>query len=53
MIWLSCYLVAQTFPLLNRSLGGAATFWVYGACSLAGLVFVALVLPETKGRTLE
>ena len=53
MIWVSCYLVAQTFPLLNRSLGGAATFWIYGACSLAGLAFVALVLPETKGRTLE
>ena len=23
------------------------------ACSLAGLIFVAFVLPETKGRTLE
>jgi SP family arabinose:H+ symporter-like MFS transporter len=54
-IWTACYLVAQTFPMLNDNpaIGPALTFWVYGACSLAGLVFVALAVPETKGRTLE
>jgi SP family arabinose:H+ symporter-like MFS transporter len=55
MIWTSCYIVAQTFPMLNDSptIGPAMTFWVYGACSLASLVFVAAMVPETKGRTLE
>lgn len=54
-IWTSCYIVAQTFPILNDSpaIGPARTFWVYGACSLAGLIFVAFAVPETKGRTLE
>jgi SP family arabinose:H+ symporter-like MFS transporter len=54
-IWSSCYVVAQTFPMLNDSpaFGPAATFWVYAACSLFGLLFVWAMVPETKGRTLE
>ncbi|MCX6884095.1 MAG: sugar porter family MFS transporter [Verrucomicrobia bacterium] len=54
-IWTSCYIVAQTFPMLNDNpaIGPATTFWVYGAFSLAGLIFVRLAVPETKGRSLE
>jgi SP family arabinose:H+ symporter-like MFS transporter len=55
VIWTSCYIVAQTFPMLNDSprIGPAITFWVYAACSLFGLLFVAVMVPETKGRSLE
>ncbi len=54
-IWTSCYIVAQTFPMLNDNpaIGPAKTFWVYAGCSLIGLLFVSAVLPETKGRSLE
>ena len=54
-IWVSCYVVAQTFPMLNDhpDIGPAKTFLVYAAFSLAALGFVILKLPETKGRTLE
>jgi SP family arabinose:H+ symporter-like MFS transporter len=54
-IWSACYLVAQTFPMLNDSpaVGPATTFWIYAAFSLAGLLFVLARVPETKGRTLE
>lgn len=54
-IWSSCYVVAQTFPMLNDhpSVGPARTFWIYGAFSLAGWVFVRRMVPETKGKTLE
>ncbi|HEY2082726.1 MAG TPA: sugar porter family MFS transporter [Verrucomicrobiae bacterium] len=54
-IWASCYLVAQTFPMLNDSaaVGPALTFWIYAACSLAALIFVFFLVPETKGRSLE
>ena len=54
-IWSACYLVAQTFPVLNDSpaIGPAKTFWIYGTCSLIGLLFVIACVPETKGKTLE
>ena len=54
-VWVSCYVVAQTFPMLNDSptIGPAKTFWVYAACCLAGFLFVLALVPETKGRTLE
>jgi SP family arabinose:H+ symporter-like MFS transporter len=54
-IWGSCYVVAQTFPVLNDSkvIGPTLTFWLYGAVSLLSFLFVWLAVPETKGRTLE
>lgn len=54
-IWTSCYIVAQTFPILNDSpvVGPAWTFSLYAAFSLAGFFFVLRAIPETKGRTLE
>lgn len=55
VIWSSCYIVAQTFPVLNDSppVGPALTFWAYSAVSAFSFVFVWLMVPETKGRTLE
>ena len=55
VIWTSCYIVAQTFPMLNDSpaVGPALTFWIYTGFSLAGLLFVGRMVPETKGRSLE
>jgi len=54
-IWLSCYIVAQTFPMLNDNpaIGPAKTFWVYAVVSLLSFVFVMAMMPETKGKTLE
>jgi sugar porter (SP) family MFS transporter len=54
-IWTSCYIVAQTFPILNDSqaIGPAMTFWIYALISLFSFVFVFALVPETKGRTLE
>ncbi len=54
-VWVSCYMVAQTFPMLNDSpaIGPAKTFWTYAAVSLLSFFFVLALIPETKGRTLE
>jgi len=52
-LWSACFLLTYTFPLLNSALGAAGTFWTYGAVCLAGAVFLAMRLPETRGRTLE
>ncbi len=54
-IWSACYVVAQTFPMLNdaQAVGPARTFWLYGFFSLLGFFFVLAWVPETKGKTLE
>jgi MFS transporter, SP family, arabinose:H+ symporter len=53
LLWLADFIVTQTFPRLRESIGPARTFWVYAFFSLLSTVFVVLMVPETKGRTLE
>ncbi len=52
-LWIACFILTYTFPLLNAKLGSAGTFWLYAAICLAGLVFIHCKLPESKGKTLE
>jgi sugar porter (SP) family MFS transporter len=52
-LWLGCFLLTYTFPLMNAALKTSGTFWVYAAICLAGLLYLSVYLPETKGRTLE
>lgn len=52
-LWSACFLLTYTFPILNASLGAAGTFWTYAGVCIAGACFLALKLPETKGRSLE
>jgi hypothetical protein len=52
-LWAGCFTLTYTFPLRNRALGPAGTFWAYAAICLLGFVFILLRLPETKGITLE
>jgi hypothetical protein len=52
-LWIACFVLTFTFPLLNQLLKTAGTFWLYSAICLAGLVFIVLRVPETKGKTLE
>jgi hypothetical protein len=49
----TCAVVPPTFPLLNRGLGPAGTFWIYSAICAAGFLFIRQRLPETRGKTLE
>lgn len=52
-LWVACFILTYTFPLLNASLGAAGTFWVYAVICFAGFFFVLVKLPETKGKSLE
>jgi sugar porter (SP) family MFS transporter len=52
-LWLACFVLTYTFPIMNASLGASGTFWVYAAICLLGGLFILKALPETKGRTLE
>ncbi len=52
-LWIACFILTFTFPILNKNLGPAKTFWAYAAICLAGFVFILSRVPETKGKTLE
>ncbi len=52
-LWTACFVLTYTFPLLNRALGPAKTFWIYAGVCAAGFALVKTQVPETKGRTLE
>jgi sugar porter (SP) family MFS transporter len=52
-LWIACFILTFAFPLLQRTAGIAATFWIYAAICFAGFVFVRAKVPETKGRSLE
>jgi len=47
------FAVSLTFLTLINILGSAGTFAIYGTLCIATLVFVWLVVPETRGRDLE
>jgi SP family sugar porter-like MFS transporter len=52
-LWIACFILTYTFPILNAKLGSAGTFWLYAGICVAGFVFILLKLPETKGKSLE
>jgi MFS family permease len=52
-LWVACFILTYTFPILNKMNGAAGTFWIYAAICFAGFLFILKTLPETKGKTLE
>ena len=52
-LWSACFVLTYTFPLLNKSLGPAGTFWIYAGISVFGFIFIRSRVRETKGKTLE
>ena len=55
-LWVACFVVVQTAQGLldtEEGIGPAATFWMYGGVCVVAFFFVALFIPETKGKTLE
>jgi sugar porter (SP) family MFS transporter len=52
-LWIACFILTYTFPILERNIGTGNTFWIYAAICAAGFVFIRLLVPETKGKTLE
>ena len=52
-LWIACFVLTFTFPVLNAALGPAGTFWLYSGICVIGFLFVLWRVPETKGKTLE
>ncbi len=50
--WIMAALISQTFPMFAEQLGWRI-FAIYGICMVGQLIWVLLVMPETKGVSLE
>ena len=51
--WAMNLLVAVSFLTLVAALGHAGTFWLYGLVAIGAWIFFYLLVPETKGKSLE
>ncbi|KAK7101483.1 proton myo-inositol cotransporter-like [Littorina saxatilis] len=51
--WTCNLAVSMSFLSLTEALTRYGTFWMYACLAFAGAILLALILPETKGRSLE
>jgi MFS transporter, SP family, galactose:H+ symporter len=51
--WGSNLIIALTFLTFVQVLGRSGTFWLYAIVGVGAWVFAFLLIPETKGKTLE
>jgi MFS transporter, SP family, arabinose:H+ symporter len=52
-VWTADAILNQLFPILRDTWGKSATFFVFAAILIPQFYFVWMVMPETKGRSLE
>ncbi|XP_058814671.1 facilitated trehalose transporter Tret1-2 homolog [Topomyia yanbarensis] len=53
ILWIFAFLAIKYFSTLFEVLGMHGTLLLFSSCSLAGTLFVALYVPETKGKSFE
>jgi len=51
--WAGVFAVTKWFQAVVDATSSYATFFGFGVINMIGVVFIALLLPETKGRSLE
>lgn len=51
--WFVGFVITKSFASLQLTLGMYGAFWLFGACSLVGFIWVVRCVPETKGKSLE
>jgi len=52
-LWLVGFLGNQCFPLMQKHWGNDWTFWSFSAAALLAVICLMVLVPETKGRSLE
>ena len=52
-LWLACFLLTYTFPIINAQLGASGSFGLYCVICALGFLFIFKKVPETKGVSLE
>ena len=51
-LWVSNFIVVQNFPWMVEKIGGGS-FYIFSLVCFVTFLFVLLMMPETKGKTLE
>ncbi|XP_015120401.1 facilitated trehalose transporter Tret1 [Diachasma alloeum] len=51
--WLMAFVVTRFYSPVDAALGSDWTFWIFAIICAVGVAFVLLVVPETKGKSLE
>ncbi|KAF2900528.1 hypothetical protein ILUMI_05660 [Ignelater luminosus] len=51
--WILVFLVTFSFPIMNSSLGGHITFYLFAIIMVIGTFFVYTYIPETRGKSLQ
>lgn len=51
--WAANFIVGATFLTLLNTMGNAQTFWLYGALNALFILVTLVLVPETKGVSLE
>lgn len=51
--WACAFLVVQFYPWMEATMGTNVAFGIFAALFLAACLFIAVYVPETKGKTLE
>ncbi|MCT3026862.1 sugar porter family MFS transporter [Pediococcus parvulus] len=51
-VWMADFAVSFIYPILMSALGLSAVFRIFAGCGVLCLIFVYLVVPETKNRTM-
>jgi len=53
VLWTVNAAISFVFPVIVEALGSSPTFLIFAAINVISFIFVWLVVPETKGRSLE
>ena len=53
MNWLSNMIISATFLTLLENIGTSSTFWLYSGLNIIFIIITILMVPETKGISLE
>lgn len=52
-LWITGFLGNQLFPVMQKDLGADGTFWCFSIGALITVFLTGLLIPETKGLSLE
>lgn len=53
MLWIANAVITFSFPLLVAAAGVGSTFAIFAVINIGTLLFTVLMVPETRGRSLE